>query len=109
MGVCVVIGATGVKAPIFQSNIVVCTRLNCGAARIQIANSTVAPGLIALRLSSGAGLSANLLLPFLPDEKVLLVHPRRYRGVEKTRHHFVVSLLASAPLCLRIRIVCIRL
>src|ERR1700682_5693788 len=109
MGVCVVIGATGVKAPISQSNIVVCTRLNCGAARIQIANSTAAPGPIALLLSSGAGLSANLLLLLFPDEKVLLVHPRWYRDVEKTHHHFVVSLLAPAHLCLRIWIVRIRL
>src|SRR5258708_22141693 len=96
MGVCVVMGATVVKAPIFQSNIVVCTRLNCGAARIQIANSTAAPGPIALGLSSGAGLSANLLLPFFPDEKVRLVHPRRYGDLEKAHHPFVASLLAPA-------------
>jgi len=80
--VCVVIGH-GVKAPISQSNIVVCARLNCGAARIQIANSTVAPGLIALRLSIGVGFSANLSLLYFPDEKVRLVYRRRYRDVEK--------------------------
>src|SRR3989449_7961540 len=54
MGTCVVMSATAVKAPIFQSNIVVCARLNCGAVRIQIANSVAAPAPIALRLSIGA-------------------------------------------------------
>src|SRR5260370_34806413 len=97
-------GAAAVKSPIFQFNIVVCARLNCRAARSQIANSIAAPGPIALRLSLGAGLSANLLLLFFPDEKALLVHPRRYRYVEEAHHHFAVGLLAPAHFCIPVRI-----
>src|SRR5258708_38981575 len=79
--------------------------MNCGIARSQIANSPAAPGPIALRLSLSAGLSANLLLLFFPDEKVLLVYPSLYRDVEKAHHRFVGALLARAHLCIRLRIV----
>jgi hypothetical protein len=82
--------------------------MNCGAARSQIANSTAAPGPIALGLSLGAGVWSESVVALLPDEKVLFVHTRGHRHVEKPHHHFVVGLLAPAHFCLRVWIVRIR-
>src|SRR3981081_4211019 len=104
MGVCVLTVDCAAKAPIFQSSTAVSVWMNCGAARSQIANSTAAPGPIALRLSAGAGPSTNLLLFFSPDKKVLLVHAGRNRDVEKAHHHFVVGLLAPPHLRIRVRL-----
>ena len=64
------------KAPIFQSNTVVCARLNCGAARIQIANSTAAPAPSARRLSIGAALWSELVSALhFPMKKCCLSTP----------------------------------
>src|SRR5712692_3250416 len=105
MGVCVVTVDCAAKAPILQSSTALSVWMNCGTARSQTANSTRAPCPIEPCLPLGAGLSANFLLLFCPDEKVLLVHPSRHRDVEKSHHHFVVGLLAPAYLCICIRIV----
>src|ERR1700674_1634225 len=99
MGACVVTVVCASKAPIFQ----------CSTAVSLWMNSRAAPGPMALRLSLGAGFSANLFLVLFPDEKVLLVCAGGHRAVEKAHHHFVVGLLAPAHLSIRIRIVRIRL
>src|SRR6266851_3292870 len=103
MGVCVVTVDCAANAPIFQSSTAVSVWMDCEAARSQTANSRVAPCPIELCLSLGAGHSANLLLPSFPHEKVLLVHARGNRDVEKSHHHFVVGLLAPAHLGIAIR------